>query len=70
MMNRKKIFFILLATLSIASCGGGSSEPDPGPQPKTFSVSLGSIGITQVSDASAIIVDTTSIESGDLTYTQ
>lgn len=83
MSKRIKILALLLPLFAVTACGGGGgggggtpTEPDratdqpdaPTASDKAFTVSLNSVDIRRVSNGEQIVVDTSAVNSGTLTF--
>jgi len=68
-MNLFKLSFLILVAITLSACGGGgSSDETPSAQTKNFSVTIDSIGISQISTGAAINADSSGVASGQLSY--
>lgn len=71
-MNISTILGLAFITISLAACGGGGGGgggTPPAPNSESFTVSLGSVNVTQASTGTQITADTNAVNSGELTYT-
>jgi len=78
MKNLLQTLLIISTFVLLSACGGGGGGSDESPTSgevktttsKKFSLSLSSVDIRRVSNGEEVLVDSTSISSGDLNLNQ